>query len=676
MNEDDKALSSFRQALEENRKELESYFKGIIDSTKEENENDFDLTQIAEQSASSEERTANKISSFNSKLNELLNLQNNMLLEIKGMNNKINSLSNQQSRGNSLAALALMGMAPGLIPRNTGDGTVPQPGNNTRVGDNNTRVGDNNTVTPVRTSSIDERSIPPVSPRTTYDMSSPIYTTEDMSIRDLTVPQSSSSPYGITATQNQRGFEGIVFHHTGQGTTGEGIARYGQRVDEQRGGAFGYHFLITPDGEIIQAAPMDVRTNHIGPIGSGRNPDLGLGNENTIGISLIAADEGATERQLSAAVRLGESLSRDFGISPDMITSHGEFSIPGHRMETEGVEAADVLRRRLSEEETPTPETQERDTRIPSSVSEKVNQLEEETGLQVTPLQLEDGTYTFITSRPISDETGDFTRSAKDIFDQFGEQGFLTKEEDLARERAIGTTIQTTSRYSEGRPFPGINSINEEIANVDWNAIDENETVAIEGKRYFIGDPDENGKRIIYYTGRGGFSAQGRGTEIGGTPIAAIDANGNLIEETRSPHYADYEDYSHADMSVVLERGFRPSSSDVVEGTQQLRTGETRQRRSDRLSALPDLYKRFDAGEFEGTATQDFRRELELRTPTKAPTEPRRRESTETGPTSKATPMSKENQRIEANTIKRFPWANKLIKYYNLGSLIKTNVIG
>jgi hypothetical protein len=386
--------SEFRKALDEAKDELSNQFKDLMDAIQREQNVDRRILNEARSSTDNEQQTARAVTTMGDKLQDLLSIQTTMLTELSNINSSIKRLNEnnlvgagdqspmqqQETGGGSLGwligggaaiATAVSTMFGGGGETNTAP--TPPPRNNISSGSGAITGGGNNNT---GVNGVNPESIPPVSSRTTYDMSSPTYTAEGLSIRDLSVPQSSSSPYGVSATRNRREFEGIVFHHTGQGTTGENIARYGQRVDEDRGGAFGYHFLITPEGEIIQAAPMDVRTNHMGGMGSGRNPDFGLGNENAIGISLIAADQGATPEQLAAATRLGESLARDFGISPDMISSHGETSVPGHRMATEGVEAASLLRGRLSsavttETTTDTPLEVTSDSIIPTSASEQ-----------------------------------------------------------------------------------------------------------------------------------------------------------------------------------------------------------------------------------------------------------------------------------------------------------------
>ncbi|QRD53042.1 N-acetylmuramoyl-L-alanine amidase [Pseudosulfitobacter pseudonitzschiae] len=70
--------------------------------------------------------------------------------------------------------------------------------------------------------------------------------------------------YGKSATAHAKPFEGIVWHHTREAPL-MNMVDYGKRVDPERGGAFGYHYYIGPDGQVVQGAPTDKRTNHIKP---------------------------------------------------------------------------------------------------------------------------------------------------------------------------------------------------------------------------------------------------------------------------------------------------------------------------------------------------------------------------------------------------------------------------
>lgn len=168
-------------------------------------------------------------------------------------------------------------------------------------------------------------------------------------------------PYGRSATAGAVPFSAIVIHHTAESTTAESTIRYGHMIDEQRGGAFGYHFIIGRDGSITQAAPLSARTNHA----IGHGDYASIGNANAIGISLAGAgrDDGSyepTPEQERAALALGRALASQYQIQPGRIRGHGEIAEEGHRRANEGTETAALLR---GQPDAPMPEPAPRDSR-------------------------------------------------------------------------------------------------------------------------------------------------------------------------------------------------------------------------------------------------------------------------------------------------------------------------
>lgn len=152
--------------------------------------------------------------------------------------------------------------------------------------------------------------------------------------------------YGRSASANPAPFEGIVFHHTADDTTHEGISNYMRTVDDSRGGAFGYHFTIGPDGRIFQEAPLSKRTNHVLD-----QAGLGLSNRNSIGVSLVASDSGATPAQIAAAEQLSRALTSSYGIGADRIFGHVE--VQPNKEAHEGVEIAERIRQMLAQASPP-----------------------------------------------------------------------------------------------------------------------------------------------------------------------------------------------------------------------------------------------------------------------------------------------------------------------------------
>jgi N-acetyl-anhydromuramyl-L-alanine amidase AmpD len=142
-----------------------------------------------------------------------------------------------------------------------------------------------------------------------------------------------SLPYGDTAARTAEPFKFVIFHYTGISVPFRDLVEYTLRVDEARGGQFGYHFVIDSDGTTVQTAPLTKRTNHIRT-----NPEIGASNSNAIGISLHMVREEPTAAQLEAATALTLVLSKTLNIRPPNHFGHGE--INAHKDPNEGITLA------------------------------------------------------------------------------------------------------------------------------------------------------------------------------------------------------------------------------------------------------------------------------------------------------------------------------------------------
>lgn len=155
-------------------------------------------------------------------------------------------------------------------------------------------------------------------------------------------------PYGRSATQNQRPFEAIVVHHTGDTHTTDWYVQYQIDGDPGRGGHhFGYHFYIAPDGLIIQGAPLTKRTNHVKRSSHARRRDFGRHANNTNALGITCAEAGKpdfqpTPEQLTSLNRLVRAIAPYYGIGFDRIYGHGEIQTDRHP--SEGTSAAAALR--------------------------------------------------------------------------------------------------------------------------------------------------------------------------------------------------------------------------------------------------------------------------------------------------------------------------------------------
>ena len=155
-----------------------------------------------------------------------------------------------------------------------------------------------------------------------------------------------SCPYGKTATQMRKAFEAIIVHHTSPDHTTDWYVQYQIDGDPARGGHFGYHFYIAPDGKILQGAPLTKRTNHVKPSGEPQRRPFGKHANNTNAIGITCSGAGRPSFQPTAQQvdfeRLTAALCQTFSIDFDRIYGDGEIQTDRH--ETEGRSAALAMR--------------------------------------------------------------------------------------------------------------------------------------------------------------------------------------------------------------------------------------------------------------------------------------------------------------------------------------------
>jgi hypothetical protein len=165
------------------------------------------------------------------------------------------------------------------------------------------------------------------------------FTSKDLNIAYAATP---GSEFGKKASANAQPFNSLVFHHTSDKRSPAEQIAYSQKVDAGRGGQFGYHFYVDPAGNVIQAAPLSKRTNHLHPTAPTRS-HTDVQSTNSIGISLMGDGKNPTPAQLASAEKLGRELQKSLNIDPQRIFGHGE--VEGNRESYEGRGLAERLRK-------------------------------------------------------------------------------------------------------------------------------------------------------------------------------------------------------------------------------------------------------------------------------------------------------------------------------------------
>lgn len=129
--------------------------------------------------------------------------------------------------------------------------------------------------------------------------------------------------YGHTATDNKEPFKSIVVHHTAENGSLEQFARIGHHMGTRGSskGYFGYHFLVS-GSQVVQAAPMDVRTNHSGAKKLGGTSSV-FHNESAIGVSFIGGGEYVPRgKERETGLKLIAGLMKMYRIPKENIEAH------------------------------------------------------------------------------------------------------------------------------------------------------------------------------------------------------------------------------------------------------------------------------------------------------------------------------------------------------------------
>lgn len=147
--------------------------------------------------------------------------------------------------------------------------------------------------------------------------------------------------YAVKASRHYEKPIGIVIHYTGKKPV-LNFVRYGQSVDKERGGSYGYHFYLGQSGAAVQGAPLTKRTNHIKPPGHRQRTGVApkISNKNTIGIASVGGcqvdpdkpraitlrciSDIVTPEQTDAAMAIIAALRERYGIPCQNVWGHGE----------------------------------------------------------------------------------------------------------------------------------------------------------------------------------------------------------------------------------------------------------------------------------------------------------------------------------------------------------------
>lgn len=186
-----------------------------------------------------------------------------------------------------------------------------------------------------------EKKLPqPSTPEEKRSASAHVMTT----LNDLEIINKSDAncPYGKSATRYKKPFEAVVVHHTSPRFDTLWYINYQIEGDSERGGHFGYHFYVSPEGIIYQGAPMDKRTNHVSSTAHRYSFGERAKNANAIGVVCASVNGAPTTKQFEQAYRLIQALCNKYQISSKNVFGHGE--IQSNREANEGRALAKKIR--------------------------------------------------------------------------------------------------------------------------------------------------------------------------------------------------------------------------------------------------------------------------------------------------------------------------------------------
>lgn len=137
----DENISVFRQELERVKSQFEEKFQDIMISVRADRENDKQTLELATQNANNDKKSIEQNRALSDKLETMLNVQNLMLTQLRDMNEKVKDLSDQAGGG-----AGGLGMLAGLGLAGAGGFAASEFLNRTEENTGNTSPGPTNTV--------------------------------------------------------------------------------------------------------------------------------------------------------------------------------------------------------------------------------------------------------------------------------------------------------------------------------------------------------------------------------------------------------------------------------------------------------------------------------------------------------------------------------------------------
>lgn len=174
--------------------------------------------------------------------------------------------------------------------------------------------------------------------------------------------------YGRRATRLKAKPRAVIVHFTyphARQTTAQrtmNLVRYQHNGDPRRGGAYGYTIYVSKSGQVVQGAPLSVRTNHIKPFGHSkrRKGAPRVSSSDSIGVGLVGScdrrvypvrgkpwacgREHIPALQRRAALAVVRAVQTRFGIPCTEVYGHGDM-----QTDRQSIEGKTISRLRRAE---------------------------------------------------------------------------------------------------------------------------------------------------------------------------------------------------------------------------------------------------------------------------------------------------------------------------------------
>lgn len=680
-------ISIFRQELERVKTQFEDKFQDIMASVRADRENDKRTLQMVNENINNDRKAINQNRALNDKLETLLNVQNTMLSELRSMNNSIKDLSGggggmggilaaggaAAAAGAGLTAASFFGMGGDTDPAGNGGGTRDTGGGRTRDtgGDGGTRTtsgtsDQRDTALMVYDSFINAGFSPDQARALTGEVH------RENAFRNRYLFGSHSDP------ANQANNIGMI---SWQGPRRDALLQFMRDYEsENEVNLFGSNGEMLQTQEVLNVQAMFLR----GEMESGSHGGSQTQNERIQ--EWLSNPNPSNEESIQA---VGGDFIRWALNNPTYRSS-------GLRNRQAGLDILDeALERRNNADDTPDAERVEGDITTYSTIT---GTDDNRVAVGKIPLRPNDNNARMYHPRYSSRHAGEEGKEWAD-YSQFlyptWEGGELPEGYSLGpNTRTITDPLTGEERRISFNIIEndGFFTTSGPVIDVDENSpvrISVDSGTNISGQLGGAELPTREQAKAIYDTADTRVedivgNTEGndpRGADPYYTPQSGITPSGDAERRAFDEYlFREGGPFTRGEATIPEEPVVTPENDVTGGSTRERRRGQEPQEpeQDETITEFPTLADQFMSG--ESPTSTDLSPAVETALAPDLPEPPTEEDSGETPRRTTTTgggggSREPEQPQIESNAIGRFPWAEKIIKYYNLSDMIKTNML-